>query len=198
LVIIFFQKGLIGGTMYRKCRKIISAAVLLLAAWVLSGASGAAAVIPVGCSTGELIAAINSANGNGEANTLTLAENCSYTLTAVHNAGGFGDNGLPQIQGDLTVVGRGATLRRDPAAPEFRFFQVNQGASLTLEDLHLINGRAATQKIDGGALSNEGGSVVLIGVSFTDNYAGCGGALYNHSGYLAAFDSAFSHNTADA
>ena len=56
----------------------------------------------------------------------------TYTLTAVNNSdGGEGDNGLPAIvsastAGKLTINGNGATIERDSAAPQFRFFYLNR------------------------------------------------------------------------
>jgi len=67
---------------------------------------GDAAVIE--CASGDvacLIAAINTANANGQANTIRLQPG-TYTLRAVDNDTD-GANGLPSITGPLTLVGEG-------------------------------------------------------------------------------------------
>src|SRR5439155_16472829 len=61
------------------------------------------------CTAGDvacLIAAINTANVNGQANTITLAAG-TYSLTVVDNFNN-GPNGLPAISSRLTVTGAGA------------------------------------------------------------------------------------------
>ena len=63
--------------------------------------------------------AINTANSNGQDDTINLATNGTYTLTAVDNTDN-GANGLPRILEDLagqtshslTINGNGATLSR--------------------------------------------------------------------------------------
>ena len=57
------------------------------------------------CPAGDvacLIDAINRANTNGQANTITL-EAGTYPLTAVHNPDG--QTGLPSVTGTLTITG---------------------------------------------------------------------------------------------
>ena len=65
--------------------------------------------------------AINTANSNGEPDTINLATNGTYTLTAVNNTTSNGANGLPAIRhessnvvSDLIINGNGATLQRAP------------------------------------------------------------------------------------
>jgi hypothetical protein len=72
-----------------------------------------------------LIAAINTANVNGEVNTIRL-ESGTYTLTAIDNATD-GSNGLPSITSPLTIVGAGAgntIIEREATAPPFRLLHV--------------------------------------------------------------------------
>ena len=70
-------------------------------------------------SVSELIADINAANNAGGANTITLAANTTFDLTAVNNTTN-GANGLPVISGkmgdNLTIVGNGDTIERSTAA----------------------------------------------------------------------------------
>src|SRR5438552_1707656 len=69
-----------------------------------------------------LKAAINTANGNNDDDTINLAAGGAYTLTAVDNST-KGPNGLPVIGADnaggaahkLTINGNGATIQRSGA-----------------------------------------------------------------------------------
>src|SRR5438067_13010359 len=72
-----------------------------------------------------LIAAINSANGNGVADVITLQPGCTYQVASVHNSA-MGPNGLPVITSDITIMGEGAmsTLTRSTSGPALRFFNV--------------------------------------------------------------------------
>src|SRR5919202_1036352 len=81
----------------------IACGVLLLSLVSLAPLSQAA---DFACASGDvacLIDAINQANANGEANTITL-EAGTYTLTAVGNDTD-GLNGLPSITSTLTLRG---------------------------------------------------------------------------------------------
>src|SRR5688500_16710896 len=67
------------------------------------------------CASGDvicLITAINTANANGEANTITL-EAGTYTLTTVDNSTD-GPNGLPSVTGIVTIKG----AKVDATSPE--------------------------------------------------------------------------------
>jgi WD40 repeat protein len=92
-----------------------------------------------------LISAINTANGNGVPDTLCLT-NSTYTLTTVNNTS---PSGLPIITTSITILGNGATITRDPAAPNFRILKVDYGGSLTLENVTLSGGYL--NPYDGGA-----------------------------------------------
>ncbi|MEM9120478.1 MAG: DUF4347 domain-containing protein [Cyanobacteria bacterium P01_F01_bin.56] len=113
----------------------------------------------------SLIAAITTANGNTEADTINLAND--ITLTAVDNATD-GDNGLPSITADggntLTINGMGNTIARDAAAPDFRILHVALGGELEINETTLSGGVADPggpfggffPGADGGAISNRG------------------------------------------
>src|SRR6516225_4814267 len=85
-------------------------------------------------SVSDLIADINAANKHGGSNTITLAANTPFTLTAVDNTAD-GATGLPLIKsGDnLTILCDGDTIERSTAwgTPTFRLFDVANGGSLT-------------------------------------------------------------------
>src|SRR2546423_3982524 len=93
--------------------------------------------------TSALIADIRAANKAGGTNTITLAANTTFDLTAVNNTTD-GANGLPVISGkkgadNLTIIGNGDTIERSTAAgtPAFRLFDVATGNTLTLQNMTL-------------------------------------------------------------
>jgi hypothetical protein len=113
-----------------------------------------------------LIADINTANGNGQSNTINLTKS-TYTLTTI-NVFWYGPDGLPAIYSNLTINGNGATIQRASDADNFRLFYVSSGLSglpkgnLTLNDLTLAGGVAH------GGDSGEGGGGL-----------GAGGAIFS-------------------
>src|SRR5918992_1069248 len=137
------------------------------------------------CISGDvtcLIVSINKANQNGEDNTINL-EAGEYTLTSGDNRDEFSGsaNGLPIIAGRMTIQGPegiGATIERDPAAPEFRLFQVAEGGTLKLSWLGIRNGTL---------LRSLGAGIVNVGALTIHNSAlynnrtvlGTGGAIYS-------------------
>ncbi|MBN1121924.1 MAG: hypothetical protein JXJ17_12655, partial [Anaerolineae bacterium] len=139
----------------------------------------------------ELIVAINTANGNGEADTITLT--ADITLNAVDNST-TGDNGLPVITSDITIEGDGHTLTRDGSAPNFRFLYVDAAGDLTLNNVTISNGRS---NVDGGAIYNNGGALTISRSTLDGNYTGDdGGAIYNNGGTVTIEYSTISNNEA--
>jgi hypothetical protein len=125
-------------------------------------------------STADLIADINAANQAGGSNTIVLAANTTFDLTAVNNTTN-GANGLPVIaaKDNLTITGQGGdVIERDTAAPDFRLFDVATKAWLTLTNLTLQNGQTfgPGSSADGGAIYNQG-SLTLNGVMVQANSA---------------------------
>lgn len=120
----------------------------------------------------------------------------------VDNTASEGDNSLPQITGDITINGQGAVIERNPNAPDFRFFQINTGAKLQLNDLTLrqgqVIGQSDSKKIDGGAIIVKGGMASVKNVLFDSNYAGCGGSVYIDSGNFNAEKSVFMNNNGNS
>src|SRR5262245_46805656 len=98
---------------------------LLVAALVVSALASArlAQAADFACAAGDvacLINAINQANANGEANTITL-EAGTYPLTAVDNLTD-GPNGLPSVTSTLTITGADAettSIERSASAAAF-------------------------------------------------------------------------------
>src|SRR5262249_15306955 len=125
-------------------------------------------------SVSDLIADINAANQAGGNNTITLAANTIFNLTAVNNTT-HGANGLPIIakKDNLRLAGQGGDIiQRDAAAPALRLLDVVGGGSLTLADVTLQNGLAfgSGSAADGGAIYNQG-NLVLNGVTVQANTA---------------------------
>lgn len=183
-----------------------------------------AAAYIVGCSTNELIAALETANASPADDSLSLAAGCFYVLTEVID-NTVGPTGLPAIAnaataGRLTVNGNGATItlgfriwvplvsngdaqaaasssaaaQAIPGLPEMRLLRVDTGAHLTLTDVTLQNGNLPQQ--NGGGLYNAG-TLTVTHAALTGNLAGQGGGIYN-AGTLNVADSTFTNNSAEA
>jgi hypothetical protein len=156
------------------------------------------------CAAGDvtcLITAIQTANGNGAMNTISLAAGL-YTLTTVDNDTN-GPTGLPSVTSALTLRGPGAqstVIERAAGAPRFRLVYVTTSGTLTLEGLTVkggdlppvINRRGLEE--GGGGLRNRG-TVSIVSSLLTHNAASRGGGLYN-SGTLTLTQSLLSANIA--
>ena len=115
--------------------------------------------IPAG-NVEALIAAINTANGNGEADTIKLAAG-TYTLTEVNNIT-EGQNGLPSITSKITIKGVNANrtiIRRDINAPQFRILFISKSGHLVLKKITITGGFLEGQEAD-----YQIGAVVFIAV----------------------------------
>jgi hypothetical protein len=156
------------------------------------------------CSSGDvacLIAAINTANANGEVNTIHLAAG-TYTLAAADNDAD-GPNGLPSITSALTIVGDGAAntiVERETNAPPFRLLHIGQAGLLRLEGLTVRGGftRSNLQgpAFPGGGLHNRG--TVLISqstVAGNISSGASGGGIFS-SGRLVIVKSIIANNFA--
>jgi hypothetical protein len=135
-----------------------------------------------------LITAINTANSNGQSNTINLTAS-TYDLTSINNDW-YGPDGLPPITSNLTINGNGAVLQRDVnAIGDFRLLYVSGGlngelplGNLTLENVTLQGGIAQGGDSDfgggglgaGGAIFNQG-TLNLVGVTVMNNQAQGGG-----------------------
>src|SRR5262249_28455490 len=125
----------------------------------------------------QLVADINAADKAGGANTIMLAANTTFELTAVNNTTN-GANGLPVIGANkavnLTIFGNGATIERSATAgtPGFRLVDVSKGRSLTLDAATLQHGLAegTGTTAEGGAIYNQG-TLALSGVTVEGNTA---------------------------
>jgi hypothetical protein len=161
---------------------------------------GESFTIPDGDVAG-LIAAINTANSNGESNTINLAPGGTYTLTAVNNDV-VGNNGLPRIAGRLTINGNGATIQGDFG--NFRILFVaatpfGPQTELTLDEVTIRRGNlnsSAGYFGSGAGLMMFGGTVLLRNSTITENSGNFGGGIGNFGGTLIIENSTISVNQA--
>lgn len=116
---------------------------------------------PSPSSTIGLIYDINAANRSSSPTTITLQAGATFKFTTPNIfSNENGENALPTITGNITIVGNGDTILRstDQGTPAFRLFDVASGGSLTLQNLTLKNGL-----IDPGAGSPKGGAIYSSG-----------------------------------
>jgi hypothetical protein len=177
---------------------LLTVAAAVAATQVASSFSGSAGAVD--CSAGGLTAAVADAANSSTPVTLAIAAGCTYTLTAPANATD-GGTGLAVINGNVTINGNGATITRSSASA-FRFFDVANGAGLTLNNLTLDNGLTGDNKNGGGAVFNHG-TMVVNGGAFTRNLAptpdpasGTSGGAINNSGTLTVNGATFTGNSA--
>jgi hypothetical protein len=129
-----------------------------------------------------LVAAINTANSNGEADTITLE--ADITLTNV----------LPNITSEITIEGGNHRLERSPDAFGFRVLMVSAGGALTLNNISLRGGNPGLGNSGGGLLVE--GTATVANSTISGNSAGSGGGVYVASGAtLTLVGSTISGNT---
>jgi hypothetical protein len=149
--------------------------------------------IPAGDSA-AFIDAINCANSTSTADIINLTNSEYQFPNAISTS--LGDSALPAIAsaatgGSLTINGNGATIRRTGTAA-YRLISVNNGATLTLNNLTLSRGNTDT---NGGAIVN-GGTLTTNGVRFTANRAAVsGGALFTAFATVNINNSTFDGNS---
>ncbi|MEZ5582578.1 MAG: hypothetical protein R3F37_07280 [Candidatus Competibacteraceae bacterium] len=175
-------------------------AALLLAL----GAPAQAATFDIdSCDATALINAIDTANGNGQADVINLSGDCVYTLTSINNVTD-GSNGLPSITSTITINGNGATIERSsvPSTPDFRLIHIAASGDLTLDQLTVQNGLAIesdpgsyTDSRGGGFLNR--GTATLTNSTLLDNKASVlGGGFANTVATATLTNSTLSDNSA--
>ncbi len=147
-------------------------------------------------SVAELKSAINQANANPDADTISISS--SFEVNAADSAGG--NTAFPAITSTVTIAGQGAgatIIERADIAPEFRFFKVTSEGDLTLEGVTLKGGylsHSQEQDNTGGAINTKG-KLTVNEASFVNNAADAGGAIANlDGGTLTVSDSTFTAN----
>ncbi|MFL6055664.1 MAG: hypothetical protein ACJ72W_22600 [Actinoallomurus sp.] len=178
-----------------------------IAAATLMGAGVAAAsppsayagqVVPVPCAgpTGGaagLVTAINNANEAGHG-TIRLDANCNYDFTTpTDTTGTRGDDALPIIRGDITIIGGPSTHIRRIGGPQFRLFEVFTGARLTIIGIFIEGGDSGVHT--GGGILSARGTLVLHKVTLRNNTADNGAGLSNDSGTAVLSYTLVTNNT---
>ena len=169
------------------CRLGISCFAFLAALFCAVG-NGLAATFNIadGDVTG-LVNAINTANSNGQDDTINLASDGTYVFTTVNNTT-TGPCALPIIGFDgtnpnfhsLTINANRSTLTRSSAAgtPDFRIFTAKNVKVFTINNAIITNGRVTGTVTGGGIHIN--GAVILHHCTIANNYGGGGGGgIYN-------------------
>jgi len=171
-------------TCFSQKSSILNVTILFAVLLLLLYPGGAAQAADFTASTfAELSSAITTANGNGQADTITLTAN--ITLSAA----------LPQVASQITIEGAGYTL---DGASTYRVLDVDSGGDLTVNNLTIQNGLSTN---NGGAGIYNIGTLTVNYSTFTSNSATTtnpfGGAIYNNSGGTVTINnSTFSNNSA--
>ena len=134
-------------------------------------------------------------NAGSGADTLILPPASTYNLTTSYATYG-GDTGLPQITSDITIDGAGSTIAR--TAGNIRLLAVSSSGILTLNSLTLSAGNRPTDA-GGGAIYNNGGSVIINDSTLRDNSASGsegGGAIRTRGGSVVINRSTLTGNQA--
>lgn len=180
--------------------------IFTLCALLLSLFGSAVTVTPARAATfsvsnaAELISAIDTANTNGQSDTITLT--ADIVLTSVNNTTD-GSNGLPSILSDggnsLTIDGNGFSISRG-GATAFRIFHIQTGANVLIRNIDIENGLASAS-----GLGTLGGGIFTAGVltvensTFSANTAttasGLGSAIFANQGSLTIDNSYFTGNS---
>jgi hypothetical protein len=182
----------------RTWRLLVAVALLALGLVAVSVAQAADPLIVAdGDVYGDqgLVWAIQQANSTPGETVIELAENGTYTLTAVDNTT-YGPNGLPVITETVIIEGNGATIQRDASAEErFRIFAVESTGTLALNDLTISGG--FSDGSGGGIFNNRFGRLNLTDSTVNDNRGAHGGGIFNYyHGALEVTNSTVSDNSA--
>lgn len=121
---------------------------------------------------GSFIAAVQDANADpNEPWTILLDPDGSYTFDTL------GANAVGSVTGDVTIVGRGATVTEN-RLNAIRFIQVDTGGKLTLTgDLTIVGFNSLTDQNGGGVQVLGNAQLTVLDTVFENNRAANGGAI---------------------
>ena len=140
-----------------------------------------------------LIDAIDTANANGEADTIKLAGS-SYNLTE-GNHDSHGPNGLPSIESNITFNGKSAN-RTVITGTSFRILYVASQGRLELNNITIAGGSLHGDGLNGAGIFNDGGTVTIKDSVIRNNYThGAGGGLFIAGGTVTVIRSTVSQNS---
>ncbi len=160
------------------------------------------------------VASLTLTNAGGSTNVVNSPDEAS--LRAAIKIGGWVSlafNGTVTITNTINITNNVILDGKNVSAVisggnAVRLFYVASGASLTASNLTLANGSYivtnGTQAADAGAIYNDGGTVILVACTLTNNsaqslvYNGLarGGAIFNNGGTVSLCQSAISNNAA--
>ena len=127
-----------------------------------------------------MIDAMQAANSQG-GGTISLAPDCTYTLTDGPFDAGDEAVGLPIVESAITINGNHATIQRAAGSqvPPFRLFQVSKDpAGVLTIDGAVLRGGTVESHVGAGAILVRGpGALTITDSVVTHNNAGPGGAI---------------------
>ncbi len=187
-----------------KLRTTFAFAAACLVFAIATGDGVAAVKVTVPCrgtrggATG-LIAAVQRANARG-GGAISLARDCTYTLSSGRFSNGQGATALPLITAKIAITGQRSTIARAKHAKEFRLIELTSSpsAALTVSGLTLRDADVSTVigRNGGAILLGSQGSLVVRDCSFLDNAAVNGGAIDANGAPVKIVDSRFRGNRA--
>ena len=130
------------------------------------------ACTPTHCSLIDAILEANATPGHD-----TIQFDWGYDILFDESYENSTTNATPIITDNLTILAEGGTLSRDEYSDKFRFFQTENGASLTIEDMVMLNGDA-TNGGNGGAIQAGGPLTLRRSVAANCSAPWYGGAIY--------------------
>ncbi|TVR71953.1 MAG: hypothetical protein EA415_10585, partial [Sphaerobacteraceae bacterium] len=172
---------------------LLLAAIAGLLFWGSLYSAGQAQTSVPASNSAELIAALENMDA-GDSITITLTAH-EYFLDAIDNTTPSGNNGLPVINGNVTIEGNGAVIRRS-ADSTFRIFEVDSNRTLNLHEITIRGGGGVN--VGGGIYVNNAGTLTLSSSTVRDNGAiESGGGIFNAGGTLTLINSTVSGNQAN-
>ncbi|WPJ94616.1 DUF5011 domain-containing protein [Coraliomargarita algicola] len=113
-------------------------------------------------------------------------------------SGEFATGATLELTRSVSIIGEGADETILTGENSYRIFRVSGSTTtIKMESLSLQNGSPGiSENHYGGAILNEGGTLILKYLSFENNLAGYGGAIMNTAGVVQIYSSAFSQNEA--
>jgi len=181
-------------TAYKLVANILPRAFIFALALLVSSGFVYAAIFNVEAGdVAGLVAAIDAANTNDEADSIILEAGSFNVLFSDADAIQFA-----QISSEISISGSGpepTLIQRPPDEFWFNFLGVGEMGHLTLRNLTIKGGY--TSQDCGGAITVIRGSMMVQNVTFLDNYSRfSGGAICNLGGVIVVDNSVFKGNKA--
>ncbi len=162
----------------------------------IAGASAPSVQVDQPCTASALSADLAAAAATPAVPvTIELAAGCSYAVTALGPNGANGTDAFPVIVSgeSVTIDGAGASISMASGLAQ-RFFEVDAGGSLALQEVTLTGGDDTSNAGGGAVLS--GGTLDVGGSTLSDDTTSTEGGAIVSSGSLQVSGSTFSDDTA--